>query len=110
MKLKMKKHIKIIAVFSIVMGGLFYITEDIDIDNQDSTFSLSELMEVAVAQTETGGGSTKCFKRTITTCGWPLYNDKLVCETTGDYKQGEECTPSTCDDSHQETKRCQNPN
>ncbi|MBD0833721.1 hypothetical protein [Aestuariibaculum sediminum] len=80
---------------------------DENTNNFDTSYSLSELIQVAVAQTETGGGSVKCFTRTITNCGFPAYNEKVTCDTTGDYKLGEECSETTCTNSSPQTKRCQ---
>ncbi|MBD0833723.1 hypothetical protein [Aestuariibaculum sediminum] len=69
---------------------------DENTNNFDTSYSLSELIQVAVAQTESGGGTGVCFTKTIISCGFPLFDDKVICDQTGDYKQGESCQPDDC--------------
>ncbi|MBD0833720.1 hypothetical protein [Aestuariibaculum sediminum] len=97
---------KIIGMLGVtVIATAVFFTSNLNI-HKGGNYTLGELITAAVAQTETGGGTGVCFTKTIISCGDYLFGDKVICDQTGDYKQGESCSPKNCSFSTPPKKYC----
>lgn len=97
----MKSKKRIVLAVTIVLLSIITSKYFTGIDSKALLFSnntLGGLIQIAMAQegSESGGGSYKCFIVTKLSCGAPYGGERVICDASGDYKHGEECTQVEC--------------
>lgn len=97
--MKFKK--RSILTFTIVLLSIITFNYLTGIDSKAlllSNNTLGGLIQIAMAEEggESGGGSFKCFIVTKLRCTDMDGGERVICDASGDYKQGEECTEVPC--------------